>query len=66
METTQTTEKPGNPPIRIGEESGYPIFFHGISYNCPQLKFYGLSTERAVRSRVRSYLKKNAKADWHR
>lgn len=57
-----TTQKPGNPAVRIGEESGYPLFFHGTSYNCPQMKFYGFSTERKLRSRIRAKLKKDAPA----
>lgn len=60
METTQTVQKPGNAPVKIGEESGYPIFFVNISYNCPKLKMYGFSTERVCRSRIRAWVKKTS------
>lgn len=41
-----------NEPQSIGEHRGFPIYFQGISYNCPALKLYGFETERKLRNAI--------------
>ena len=34
--------------IYVKEFNGYKIYFTNSSYNCPQLKLYGYSTEKKL------------------
>lgn len=46
-----------NPSIPVGSFMGHAIFFLHISYNCPSLKLYGYSTERAIKNAIKRKLK---------